>query len=314
MAQLNEFLRQWYSSDSHIEAHTSGSTGTPKRILLNKSDMSASAQATIRAFNITERSVLALPLSLDYIAGKMMAVRAETAHCTLLMLPQSNDIILPEQPVVIDLLAVVPSQLQSLLLHKDYAGRIKTVLVGGGAPSTEMCRALCDAGYTIMISYGMTETCSHVALAHGDDPQRIYHAMPGIRFEQDERQCLRIIAPHFTFGTLQTNDIVELIDSESFIYRGRADSVINSGGLKLVAEEIEALCAAVLPGRKFYITSRPHELWGQAACLVIEADASETDVIMQQLRTAIRDHRMLPKSIEAVASLPRTASGKIQRH
>lgn len=313
MAGLTDFLAQWHSDSPTIEAHSSGSTGTPKRIELLKSDMAASARATIAAFGLTAESVLALPLSIDYIAGKMMVVRAVIAGCRLLQVPVSNVIVLPDEPALVDLLAVVPTQLPSLLATPEYAARIGILLIGGGAPAQDMCDRLIEVGYNIVLSYGMTETCSHVALARADDPRRIYHALPGITFDTDTRGCLRIVAPAFSFGVLQTNDIVELIDSQSFIYRGRADSIINSGGLKLVAEEIEALCAPLLPGRAFYVVGRPHRQWGQAACLVIEGRPDEAAAIMDRLRRGIADHRMLPKLIETVATLPRTASGKPRR-
>lgn len=107
-------------------------------------------------------SVLASPLSFDYIAGKMMAVRACEAGCRLIELPVSNTIILPDGEQAIDLLPIVPSQLQSLIDKPEYAARIRNVLIGGAAPSADSCDALLAAGYKAYISYGMTETCSHV--------------------------------------------------------------------------------------------------------------------------------------------------------
>ena len=74
MASISEFMASWQSDLPYIEAHTSGSTGTPKTIRLPKADMRVSAAATNRFFGITKDSVLAIPLSMDYIAGKMMAV------------------------------------------------------------------------------------------------------------------------------------------------------------------------------------------------------------------------------------------------
>ncbi|MDD6668520.1 MAG: AMP-dependent synthetase, partial [Bacteroidales bacterium] len=73
---VDEFLAEWRNGDAFVTAHTSGSTGTPKAIRLLKADMLASARATNARFGIGAHSRLLLCLSPDYIAGKMMIVRA----------------------------------------------------------------------------------------------------------------------------------------------------------------------------------------------------------------------------------------------
>ena len=93
--------------------------------------------------------------------------------------------------------------------------------------------------FAAFCTYGMTETCSHVALADALDPQGIYSAMPGISFSIDSRDCLRITAGSMSFGTLQTNDVVELLDNGRFRWLGRADNAINSGGIKIHPEMLE---------------------------------------------------------------------------
>ncbi|MDE7442918.1 MAG: AMP-dependent synthetase, partial [Muribaculaceae bacterium] len=74
--EVSRFLDEWFADSPYITAHTSGSTGVPKEIKLRKTDMEASARATCSFFNITHDSALYLPLSVAYIAGKMMVVRA----------------------------------------------------------------------------------------------------------------------------------------------------------------------------------------------------------------------------------------------
>lgn len=316
MAMTDTFAELWKAPGEHIEAHTSGSTGVPKVIRLAKSDMRLSAQATNTFFGIDSRSVLASPLSTDYIAGRMMVVRALEAGCKLVELPVSNNIALPDDVATVDLLPIVPSQISSLLAQPQYAGRIRNLLVGGAAPSADTCRALVEAGYNTWISYGMTETCSHVALARADDPMRLYRAMPGIRFDINSEDCLCIIAPAFSWGKLATRDIVELVDAHSFRWRGRADGVINSGGIKMLPEELEMLYAPALAGREYYVTSTEHPVWGQAVMLVVgrkDDGENSPDAILAQLSAAVSDHRRLPKSVRIVDTLPRTENGKIRR-
>lgn len=310
---MTDFLAEWGNTAPFVEARTSGSTGTPKAIRLPKADMRQSARATNAFFVIGPHSVLASPLSFDYIAGKMMAVRACEAGCRLIELPVSNTIILPDGEQAIDLLPIVPSQLQSLIDKPEYAARIRNVLIGGAAPSADSCDALLAAGYKTYISYGMTETCSHVALADAAERSRTFHAMPGILFDTDSDSRLIIGAPAFSFARLQTNDVVELLSPSTFRWRGRADGAINSGGIKLFPEELEQLYAPALSGQSYYVCAEQHSRWGQSVMLVIEGRDIDTDAIAARLRTIVADHRRLPKRIAAVAALPRTVNGKIRR-
>lgn len=313
MASVEDFRREWLSESTSVEAHTSGSTGIPKTILLCKDDMRASARATISFFGLTSDSVIASPLSVDYIAGKMMVVRACEASCRLIELPVSNEIHIPEDVPYIDLMPVVPTQIASLLSQPELAGKVRNVLVGGAAPSDEDCRRLSETGYQVYISYGMTETCSHIALARGNDSARVFRAMPGVTFSTDCDNRLIINAPAFTFGTLKTNDIVELVSPTEMKWRGRADGVINSGGIKLLPEELEALYSPYLADRQYFVKGVADSRWGSAVALVIEAEEAECESIANLLRDNITDHRRLPKHIIAVDSLPRTANGKIRK-
>lgn len=164
MATLSDFLCEWDNSSPFIVAHTSGSTGTPKEIHLLKEDMRRSARATNSFFGIDSNSVLGIPLSMDYIAGKMMAVRAIEAHCRLLELPVSNRIELPED---VDLLSVVPSQAAVLLNNEPSLKRAGCLLIGGAPLDISTEQRLFGAGVEAYVGYGMTETCSHVAFKAG---------------------------------------------------------------------------------------------------------------------------------------------------
>lgn len=309
MARLSSFLEEWHDARDYVCAHTSGSTGVPKEIRLLKADMRASAEATNAFFGINLESVLALPLSEGYIAGKMMAVRADISGARLLELPVSNRICLTER---VDLLAVVPSQLDSLI-SEPCPQLVGNLLIGGGAPDAAKCAALVRLGYRVYISYGMTETCSHVALARGDDPDRVFHAMPGISFENLPDGRLAIRCPRYSFGYLETNDLAEVLTPVSFRWRGRADGVINSGGIKYVPEELEREYAPALEGVRYYVSSVKDARWGQAVALVAEMPEADRADVMRRLESVVGDRRRLPKHIFAVESLPEASNGKIRR-
>lgn len=305
------FLEEWHDSSPYITARTSGSTGTPKEIRLPKADMIVSAEATCRYFGIGARSLLYMPLSADYIAGKMMIVRALVSGATLQVVSPASDP-LPEKPVArISLLPVVPAQIEPLL-SSPWCRMIDHIIVGGAPLTPSQEAALRSFGGEVHATYGMTETCSHVALRSVSRGCDIFEAMPGVLFSQDGRGCLVIEAPAYSWKSLVTNDVVSLLDSRRFEWMGRADNIINSGGVKIVPEEIERLLAPQLGGRPFYITSRPSPRWGEELVMVVEDASLDTRALLAALRERF-SHRILPKDIYCLTSLPRTSSGKIIR-
>jgi O-succinylbenzoic acid--CoA ligase len=307
-----KFLEQWHNDEPYIVAHTSGSTGVPKAINLLKSDMRLSAQMTNRKFDITRNSTLFLPLSVDYIAGKMVVVRALEAGCTLIIEPASNHPI-KQQPKAIDLISVVPSQVDSILSRPQCLAAIRNLLIGGAAIDNELENRVISSGINAYVSYGMTETCSHVALRRvGQSP--IYQALPGIKFATDGDDRLAITSRQMSFSRLQTNDIVRLIDDEHFIWLGRYDNVINSGGIKVYPETIERKIAGIINGR-YYITSQNDAKWGNVPILVIEGenDLARTERIREMLHESLSPAEM-PKAIKYVNQIELTSNGKIKRH
>lgn len=309
MELLNDFLEEWHSDSPTVVARTSGSTGTPKEIRLLKSDMEASARATNSFFGIGPDSVLGLPLSVGYIAGKMMVVRSIVAGCRLRQFPVSNKLGV-DSPV--DLLSVVPSQVPSLLADRASAVNVANLLVGGAPLSPELERQIAVSGIQAYIGYGMTETCSHVALRRIGSTEVAYRAMPGIRFSTDGRGCLVIYSDRFSWRTLTTNDVVDLTGPESFVWRGRADNVINSGGIKLHPEEIERRIGPFI-GRPFYVVGHPSAKWGECVALVFEGSEAESGRIADELAAIDLPRGWRPAVIAAVPALPRTATGKLRR-
>lgn len=309
MELLNDFIEEWHSDSPTVVAHTSGSTGAPKEIRLLKSDMEASARATNRFFGIGPDSVLGLPLSVGYIAGKMMVVRSIVAGCRLRQFAVSNALCV-DSPV--DLLSVVPSQVPSLLADRASAVNIANLLVGGAPLSPELERQIAVSGIQAYIGYGMTETCSHVALRRIGSTEAAYHAMPGIRFSTDGRGCLGIYSDRFSWRTLTTNDVVDLTGPESFVWRGRADNVINSGGIKLHPEEIERRIGPFI-ARPFYVVGHPSAKWGECVALVFEGSEAEIGRIADELAALELPRGWRPAVIAAVPALSRTATGKLRR-
>ena len=310
---IDDFIAEWHNDCDYIVAHTSGSTGTPKEIHLCKRLVRDSALRTIEFFSLSESSYLHLCLSPDYIAGKMMIVRSLLSGATLTDELPSNTPLSSFKGGVIDLLAVVPSQLIDLLDNpKDYV--IRNLIIGGSAIPADLRLRVANSGLNAYETYGMTETASHVALRKiRQESDLPYFALPGIKFTKDKRDCLII---HMNdYDPVVTNDVVDLIDEEHFLLRGRVDNVIISGGLKIHPLEVEDKIRHILPdATTFYITSRPHSKWGEEVIMIVEGDATKIDGtrILTQLRDLMPPYQT-PKDILFESQILRTDSGKIVR-
>ena len=301
-----DFVSEWRDSGNHISAHTSGSTGTPKEIRLLKSDMRRSAACAARMFGLDESCVVASALPFSSIATKMAVVRHLVAGCRYAEIAPSNELRLPPH---VDLLSVGPSQALYLLEHPELARRIKHLLVGGAPMSAQLRQGLIRCGYDVYESYGMTETCSNVALRHGNDDY--FTANDGISFDLDPRGCLIVRAPEYSFDGTVTNDLAELISPEKFRWLGRFDNMINSGGIKIFPEMLEKELAAYI-GVPFYIIGRPDPKWGTAVVMVVEGD----DIAAEEARKALSsfpDRVRCPKDVVAIRHFQHTSTGKVRR-
>lgn len=308
------FLTEWYNDQPDIIGHTSGSTGVPKPISLLKRDMQASARLTNQFLGLDERSTLLLCLSPSYIAGKMMIVRAIEAGAHLIVVsPSSTPLCDINTPIT--MAAMVPMQVAETLRCADGQKQLANVtqlLVGGAPVDEELERQLVVLPTVTYVTYGMTETVSHVALRRVGETS--YTAIGDVTFTTDNRSCLVIDAPQLSGRRFITNDVVELIDGFRFKWLGRYDNVIMSGGLKFCAEQLEEKIAHLLPER-FYITAAPDERLGQHVVLMIEGQAY-TDDRLRQLREDMSQcltRYEMPRDIRFLERFQETSSGKVKR-
>ncbi len=313
------FLKDWLADVPYLFAHTSGSTGKPKKIRLEKAKMLASAELTNRYFGLNEKSKALLCLSAGYIAGKMMLVRAMLAGFDIYTVkPVSLPVF--ETSVVFDFAAMVPMQLQRICGQSDgmqwLDSHIRYLIIGGGAVSPELENVLQSLSVKCYATYGMTETVSHVALRaiNGNGRMQAYEAMYGVRFSEDDRNCLVIHAPHLNEYAIITNDVVSLLSESRFIWQGRFDNVINSGGVKLFPETIERKLSGLMCER-FYIIGLPDPLLGEKCVLVVESAAWKMEkmaVLKERMKKMLEKYEV-PREIIFVPRFKETLTGKVIR-
>jgi len=314
---LSSFLKEWIDDKGYVALKTSGSTGTPKRIRLSKNIMIASALRTNTFFQLQKGSNALLSLSANYIAGKMMIVRAIAGGFNLIVAKPSPA---PEWEGNIAFAAMIPLQVQSLLASAEGKKRLASIdklLIGGSPVTYSLEKELRELPVNTYLTYGMIETVSHVALCRiekNGTEEQIYTALPDVVFSVDKRGCLVIEAPYLSNKPFVTNDVVRLLSSTSFIWLGRWDNVINSGGIKFFPEDIERKIAG-LPDVRYYITSLPCELLGQQIVLKIEDTEWSEDrkkTFLQQMTSRLTKYE-IPRHILFETKFEETKTGKIKR-
>ena len=108
---------------------------------------------------------------------------------------------------------------------------------------------------------------------------------------------------------METNDLAELRPDGSFCILGRVDSVINSGGIKIQAEEVEMHLTA-RTGLQLAVVPQPHPRLGQSIALLWEGPSAAVSNLTAAIATLPKYHK--PLTI-IHCTLPRTATGKINR-
>lgn len=297
-----------------MEVNTSGSTGRPKIIKLSKVSMMNSALATGNYFGLLEKTTALCCLPLNFIAGKMMIIRALCLGWHLdIVKPSSNP--LKDLSKKYDFSAMVPFQVDNSLAFLE---KINTILIGGAPVSNELFVKLQTLPTQIYQSYGMTETITHVAvrkLNHLSEEKWLmqdYQALPDVDFSIDERSCLIINAPALGVQNLITNDVVQLVSQKEFVWRGRYDNIVNSGGIKLFPEEIESQLTKIIE-QPFFVIGISDMKLGEKLVLVVEGQESlEIDTILRSKNLNLSKYQ-IPKEIIFIDRFLYTESGKIKR-
>lgn len=323
--EILDFCDQWYIGKTDFTIKTSGSTGKPKLINISKEQMANSASMTQKALGLCEGYNALICLNTQYIAGKMMLVRSmETGMNMYIIPPVANPLKKFDESVNIDFTAMVPYQMKTILEETPEKVRIlnnmKAIIVGGAPIGHQLEDEIQTIKAPVYSTYGMTETVSHIALRrlNGAESSPIYTTLPGIKIKVDARNCLIINGPVTNNEDIVTNDVVKLISSNQFIWIGRVDNIINSGGIKIQIEELEdKICEVFKSSRlknRFIVTSLPDTNFGSVVALIVEGDFSESNKsqFLDNLSRVVSKYE-IPKKILRIDKFIETASGKVDR-
>jgi len=299
---VGDFLLDWFDDKTYMDMYTSGTTGEPKTIRVEKEAMIQSAIATGDFFGLNPGDRVLHCLPAKYVAGKMMFVRAFVLGLDMDFVPPSSHP-LEYNDKKYDFAAMVPLQAKSSM---DKLINIKKIIIGGVKVHKSLEDELIKLPIEIYETYGMTETITHIAAKKiGEEA---FTTLPNVVVSVNESQCLEIYAKNIRSEKIVTNDIVKLISDTQFVWLGRHDNIINSGGVKIIPEQVESKLSTLI-SRRYFINGEPDDTLGEKVVLYVEGEVTDIDGSVFN----VLDKYEKPKDIVFIPKFKETATGKIMR-
>jgi O-succinylbenzoic acid--CoA ligase len=312
---------------------TSGSTGKPKGVLLTAGALLASAAATHRRLGGRGTWLLATPPR--FIGGIQVLVRSILAGTEPGVLEHTNGF-RPEPFAAAarsvlatpgrHYTALVPTQLARLLdaggAALEAACEFDGIVLGGAATPAALRRRAVEAGVRVVAAYGMSETASGCVYdgvplddvrVRTDPVGRI--ELSGPILARGYRRQPRLTAANFVDGWFRTSDLGRLDGHGRLEVLGRADDMINTGGVKVIAAEVERVLLDQPGVAQACVVGVPDQEWGELVGAAIVPDTAAAPDL-DELRAAVRDALdapAVPKRFHLLAQLPLRGPGKADR-
>ena len=282
---------------------TSGSSGPPKAAMLTHAAVEASAQATSERLQVTDNDHWLACLPLAHVGGLSVITRSLITGTTLTVIDGFDaDVVSASEATLVSLVATALQRIDPSLF--------RAIVLGGARPPV-------DRPPHCIATYGLTETGSGV----------VYNGKPLNSVEIEIRdgevhvrgpmllRCYRDgTSPLTSDGWLPTGDLGFLRDDGSLHVEGRRGDVINTGGEKVWPDDVERQLIQHPDIHDVAVTGLPDNEWGQiVAAFVVSARPNlSLDEIRAHCRAQLPGYA-LPKQLELVEAIPRTALGKVRR-
>jgi len=303
-----DLIKSWLEAKQDFEFATSGSTGTPKKVLISRQILEYSTLQTMNYLQIGTGGHSLLCIPPNFIGGQMVVIRSILNNMILHVAKPT--ISLSHYPVQFKLASMIPAQIESILQRDSTIfNQFEHILIGG-APMSNQIEKMLQSIHTnckFHITYGMTETASHIALR---SPGEVgYKLLGDASIKTNEIGCLMIKGSVTNKRWIETSDLVNIKDDQTFEWLGRADFIINSGGIKINPETVELKLSEKFSDKLFFVTSIPHPVFGEQLVLVIAGPPFDfPDSYLTELSKYEK-----PKKIFWISKFEYTTSGKLDR-
>ena len=334
--------------------YTSGTTGRPKSVMLDHGNLAANTSAIIEYLRLSETDSIACVLPFYYSYGNSVLHTHIAAGARLIIEPSlvfPHRVVEMMARERVTGFAGVPSTFALLSARVNFAdydlSGLRYLTQAGGPMSpalTKRIQSLLPSAL-LFVMYGQTEATARVTYL---PPERLDDKLgsvglpiPGVAIEvRNENGDLarpgvagdlwvkgrNVMTGYWkdpeatkltlVDGWLKTGDAARL-DEDGFCYiEGRRSDIIKTGAHRVYPRDIEVVIEE-LPGvSEVAVVGADDEILGQVvkACIVRDSNTLLSDLaIKAHCRAHLAGHK-IPKIVEFVNALPKTASGKVLRH
>jgi len=320
---------------------TSGSTGEGKWLVLQKNALLLSASAANGWLGVDSGSVWGLCLPLCHVGGFGVVARAYSAGCGLAAFDGKWDACRFAKWVEaegVSHVSLVPTQVHDLVRAKLRAPvGLGAVVVGGGRLSAELGQTARDAGWPVLASYGMTETCSQIATQEPELLRSPYlesplKILPIWEVRRDGAGLLEVHGDALFSGSLvkrgskwifqkrepgwfKTNDRVTL-NGDYLEPQGRADTLVKIMGELVDTEKVERRFVEMAGGRieaeHFAVVAIPDPRREHVLVAVFQEGIPGAAECFNEYQKVASGVERFQKQV-FVNAMPRTSLGKLKK-
>jgi o-succinylbenzoate---CoA ligase len=305
--------------DTWVILHTSGTTAQPKPVELTYGNFRASAAAAHANLPLGPGDRWLCPLPLFHVGGLSILTRSALAgSCAIVHERFDVDAVAESlesgEATVVSLVGTMLRRLQERGL--EGAPALRAALVGGGPVPRDLLDWGAGKGLPLLLTYGMTETCSQIATAE-PGVGGFAKPLPGVELRIGADGEILVRGPMVSRGALADDGWLHSgdrghLDADGSLYvDGRIKDTIVTGGENVAAAEVEEALVAHPAVADAAVVGRPDREWGEAvtAFVVLSREATDAEIVAH-CRQVLAGYKV-PRAIVRVGHLPRTASGKL---
>lgn len=303
---------------------TSGTTAKAKLVQLSQNNIRAHVKAINHSLKLSmgDRWLNCLPFS--NVAGVMILFRCLLSGASHVVAESFDEKkvwheITQGKISHISLVPIMLSRLLDAAYQKAIPDSFKLILLGGDQVSDSLYANARRAGWPILISYGMSETTSTVALS---DDNHFYQLLDGFQMDVNKQGVIKLKGPavmttHYINdisgapvldqqGWFTTRDIGD-VDNRGLIIHGRQDKSYTSGGQTLSLKSVEQLLENCSHINEYRLTTVRHDDWGDTLVVFVDGNVDEIENWCWQNLPAM----YCPRYFFSLDQLPINEMGKI---
>ncbi|HEX6247884.1 MAG TPA: AMP-binding protein [Nocardioidaceae bacterium] len=331
--------------------YTSGTTARPKGVQLTHRNLWLNATVFGLHASITDRDVLlhtlpmfhangwGMPYGMTGVGGRHVVLRQVDGAEILRRIDEHGVTLLCAAPAVVSAALDAARSWDGPVPGR---GRVRIIVAGAPPPTSTIEEVMTVLGWEFIQIYGLTETSPLVTVnrqrAEWDELSTFERARRlsragapalGVRVRIDQGGEVLTASNHNLDGYWEQPDETARVQEGGWFHTGdggylddegylvisdRKKDVIISGGENVSSIEVEDVLMRHPSVREAAVIGVPDDKWGELVTGLVVSDGSAVtaEELIAHCRTELAGYKC-PKQIGFVESLPRTATGKLQK-